>query len=94
MGIRVMEGTKEDGAVAPGDTFEWENYADSDCTISGTGDFLTASSYLVKAKTGPTSPGTTPATVKSPLANGAYTYTASNSNKRDQPKIHVSSGKP
>ena len=93
MGIRVMEGTKEDGGVAPGETFEWENYADSVCDISGTGSFLTASSYQVPAKSG-TTPGTTSATVQKPLAPGAYTYTASNSNKRDQPKIHVNSGKP
>lgn len=94
MGVRAMEGMGESGKVAPGETFDWENYSDSDCTITGTGNFLTASSYLVKAKTGPTSPGTTPATVKNPLADGTYTYTASNSKKRDQPKIHVSSGKP
>ncbi len=47
MGVRVMEGMEESGKVAPGDTFEWENYSDSDCTITGTGNFLTASSYLV-----------------------------------------------
>jgi hypothetical protein len=93
MGIRVLEGTKEDGAVAPGDTFEWENYADSVCDISGTGAFLTASSYQVPAKSG-TTPGTTSATVQKPLANGKYTYTASNSVKREQPTIHVNGSKP
>ena len=94
MGVRAMEGMEEDGKVAPGDTFEWENYSDSDCTITGTGNFLTASSYLVKAKTGPQSPGTTSATVKNPLADGTYTYTASNNRKRTNPVIHVNTSKP
>jgi hypothetical protein len=94
MGVRAMDGMDEKGKVAPGETFEWENYSDSDCTITGTGNFLTLSTYLVKAKTGPTSPGTTPATVKSPLADGSYTYSASNNTKRSQPTIHVNSGKP
>ena len=94
MGVRAMDGMDEKGKVAPGETFDWENYSDSDCTITGTGNFLTLSTYLVKAKTGPTSPGTTPATVKSPLADGSYTYSASNNKKRSQPTIHVNSSKP
>ena len=93
MGVRAMEGMEESGKVAPGETFEWENYAESVCDISGTGGFLTASSYQVPAKSG-TTPGTTSATVQNPLTDGKYTYTASNSIKREQPTIHVESGKP
>ena len=93
MGVRAMDGMDENGKVAPGATFEWENHSESVCDISGTGNFLTASSYQVPAKSG-TTPGTTPATVKSPLANGSYTYSASNNRKRTNPVIHVNRGKP
>jgi hypothetical protein len=91
MGIHVMEGG---GKVAPGDTFDWENYSDSPCTITDTSAFLTASSYQVPAKTGPNSPGTTPATVKTGIADQNYPYSASNNKKRTNPTIHVESGKP
>jgi hypothetical protein len=94
MGVRAMDGMDENGKVAPGETFDWENYSDSDCTITGTENFLTLSSYDVKAKTGPTSPGTTPATVKTDATTGSYTYSASNNKKRTNPVIHVNSGKP
>ncbi len=86
--VKIMEG----GTVAPGETFEWENHAESECDISGTGSFLTQSSYTVPAKSGPT-PGSTSATVLTSATDGDYTYSASNSKKRSQPKITVQSGK-
>jgi hypothetical protein len=86
--VKIMEG----GTVAPNETFDWENHADSQCDITGTGGFLTQSSYTVPAKSGSTA-GTTPATVLSNVANGDYTYSASNSIKRSNPKMTVNSGK-
>jgi plastocyanin len=87
--VKIMEG----GTVAPGETFDWENHADSQCNITGTSGFLTESSYTVAAKNGST-PGSTPATVLEDVADGAYSYSASNSKKRSNPTIHVNSGKP
>ena len=87
MGVKVLEG----GTVAPGATFDWENHSESECDVSGTSSFLTQDSYTVPAKNGDT-PGTTPATVLSNVANGDYSYSASNSRKRTNPTIHVSSG--
>jgi hypothetical protein len=86
--VKVMEG----GTVAPGATFNWENHAESECSITGTGDFLTLSSYDVPKKEGST-PGTTSATVLANVADGDYSYSASNSKKRSNPKITVQSGK-
>lgn len=86
--VKIMEG----GTVAPGETFDWENHAESECDISGTGSFLTQSSYTVPAKNGST-PGTTPATVLTNVTDGDYSYTAANSRKRSNPKITVQSGK-
>jgi hypothetical protein len=86
--VKVMEG----GSVTEGGTFDWENYGDSDCNISGTGDFLTESSYVVPKKSG-TTPGTTPATVQEGVS-GDFSYSASNSKKRENPTLHVDSGKP
>ena len=86
--VRVTEG----GTVAPGETFDWENHADSQCDITGTGGFLTQSSYTVAAKNGST-PGSTPATVLTNVADGDYSYVATNSRKRSNPKMTVSSGK-
>lgn len=85
--VRVTEG----GTVAPGETFNWENHAESQCDISGTGDFLTLSSYTVPAKSGST-PGSTPATVLTTVADGDYSYSASNSKKRSNPTMKVDSG--
>ena len=86
--VKVMEG----GTVTQGGTFDWENHAESDCDISGTGDFLTESSYSVPKKSG-TTPGTTLATVLDDVS-GDFSYSASNSKKRENPTLHVDSGKP
>ena len=86
--VKIMEG----GTVAPGETFDWENHAESECDISGTGSFLTQSSYTVPAKSGPT-PGSTPATVLTNATDGDYSYSASNNKKRSNPTIRVQSGK-
>ena len=86
--VRCTEG----GTVTLGGTFDWENHADSQCDISGTGGFLTQSSYTVPAKSG-TTPGSTSATVLSSITAGDYDYSASNSKKRSNPKITVQSGK-
>ncbi len=86
--VKIMEG----GTVAPGATFDWENHSESECDITGTGGFLTLSSYSVPQKEGST-PGTTPATVLANVADGNYSYSASNSKKRSNPTIRVQSGK-
>ncbi|MGA3227003.1 MAG: hypothetical protein ABSC65_24770 [Acidobacteriaceae bacterium] len=86
--VKVLEG----GTVSQGSTFDWENHTDSDCSISGTGDYLTESSYTVPKKSG-TTPGTTSATVQEDVS-GDFSYSASNGKKRENPTLHVDSGKP
>lgn len=83
--VKCLEG----GTVAPGATFDWENHANSQCDISGCSAFLTQDTYTVPAKEG-FAPGSTAATVKTGIS-GDFTYTASNSKKRQTPKMTVSS---
>jgi hypothetical protein len=83
--VKCLEG----GTVAAGATFEWENHANSPCDLSGCSGFLTQDAYTVLAKQGST-PGSTSATVKTGIS-GEFTYTASNSVKRQTPKMTVSS---
>ena len=82
--IKVPDG----GNVSPGENFDWENQSGVPVSITGTGSFLTLSSYSVAAKNG-TTPGTTPATVKNPCVAGEYTYSETNNPMGTNPKMTV-----
>lgn len=83
--IKVPDG----GTVSQGETFDWENQSGVSVSITGTGSFLTLSSYSVPAKNG-TTPGITSATVKDPCVPGEYTYSESNNTTGTNPKMTVS----
>ena len=82
--IKVPDG----GTVSQGENFDWENHSAVPVAITGTGSFLTLSSYSVAAKVG-TTPGTTPATVKNPCVPGEYTYSETNNPMGTNPKMTV-----
>jgi hypothetical protein len=91
MGIRCADG----GNVKVGDTFEFENHSDEPCTIGDYSAFLSSiATNPVPAKSNGTA-GTSSATVKTGITiDRDYEYTASCNKKRENPKIHVSGGKP
>jgi plastocyanin len=77
--IKVPNG----GTVSPGEGFDWENQSGVAVSITGTGSFLTLSSYNVPAK------GTTTAQVQNPCPAGEYTYSESNNTTGTNPKMTV-----
>lgn len=80
------------GTVTIGETFDWENNSSKSVAISNCSGFLTQPSYTVPAKSGGT-PGTTPATVRSDITAGDYSYTE-NTITGSTPTMHVDSSMP
>jgi hypothetical protein len=81
------------GTVTAGETFDWENDTPKVVNITNCGAFLTQSSYTVPAKQGNT-PGTCPATVKTVVIPGDYTYTEEPSTTASTPTMKVNSSMP
>ena len=81
------------GGATVGETFNFENHSDAPCTLGGFSSFMTVATNPVPAKT-EAGPGTSGATILTGIADGDYPYTASCNQKRGDPVIHVSSGKP
>jgi len=81
------------GTVTEGETFDWENHSSKSVTIANCGTFLTQSSYLVPAKNGNT-PGTCPATVKTGITAGDYTYAEEPNITGTNPTMKVNTSMP
>ncbi len=80
MKVKVGDG----GTVARGQTFDWENNSANQVSITNCSSFLTLSSYSVPGKS-----TTTPATVRSDIQPGEYTYSESNNTTGTNPKMSV-----
>jgi hypothetical protein len=81
------------GNVTLGETFDWENNSSKSVSITNCGSFLTQSSYNVPAKNGGT-PGTTPATVRTDITAGDYTYTEEPNTTGGTPTMKVGGSMP
>ena len=81
------------GSVTLGETFDWENNSSKSVSITNCGSFLTQSSYNVPAKNGGT-PGTTPATVRTDITAGDYTYTEEPNTTGGTPTMKVGGSMP
>ncbi len=81
------------GTVKLGETFNWENSTEQEVLISNCNSFLTLQFYAVPAMSG-TTPGTLPATVKTGIAPGEYTYTTNHNLADGNPRMRVDSSMP
>ena len=81
------------GIVTVGETFDWTNGSSKQVTISNCSSFLTLPSYLVPAKSNGVD-GTCPATVKTGISPGDYTYTEEPSTTAGTPTMKVNSSMP
>lgn len=85
-------GVGNGGTVKMGETFDWQNTGSTAVEITACGAFLTQQFYTVPAQSGST-PGTCPATVKTGIQPGQYSYTESSNIKGTNPKMTVNSEK-
>jgi hypothetical protein len=90
MNIKCADGG---GPLAPGEPFTFENHTDEDCSLGDYSAVFTLDTNPVPAKKNGVA-GTASATILANIEDDYYEYTASCNKKRENPKIHVDSGKP